>query len=194
MAKNRIKKYLRNKTIKKKFRRTRKRSNRLSKNKTRKQKGGSGSGMKRLTLGLAAAAGVSGANALWSKSRQPPTLSERARSWTQRRQVASPVTPMSPNNMAIRLEKYAKPGYIFGETRPHSGAITKLENQTAAAFRNGARAEDAVTTFDPLLVGRSPNYKGAFPYGTSETLWTTGWTALNIRGVLVDRPDGLSID
>lgn len=40
----------------------------------------------------------------------------------------------------------------------------------------------------------SPNYKGAFPYGTSETLWTTGWTALNIRGVLVDRADGLSID
>lgn len=59
MAKNRIKKYLRNKTIKKKFRRTRKRSNRLSKNKTRKQKGGTSRLFKTATLATlgAAAAG-----------------------------------------------------------------------------------------------------------------------------------------
>lgn len=40
----------------------------------------------------------------------------------------------------------------------------------------------------------SPDYKGAFSPVTNETLWTTGWTALNLRGVLVDRPDGLSVD
>ena len=40
----------------------------------------------------------------------------------------------------------------------------------------------------------SPTYKGAFDPLTGETLWTTGWTALNARGVLVDRPDGLSVD
>jgi len=40
----------------------------------------------------------------------------------------------------------------------------------------------------------SPNYKGAFNPGLTTTLWTTGWTALNGRGVLVDRADGISID
>jgi hypothetical protein len=40
----------------------------------------------------------------------------------------------------------------------------------------------------------SPTYKGAFDPATSVALWTTGWTALNARGVLVDRADGLSID
>ena len=38
------------------------------------------------------------------------------------------------------------------------------------------------------------DYKGAFPGSTSDTLWTTGWTALNLRGILVDRGDALSVD
>lgn len=32
----------------------------------------------------------------------------------------------------------------------------------------------------------SPTYVGAFPTSTSNDLWTKGWTALNIRGILVD--------
>lgn len=40
----------------------------------------------------------------------------------------------------------------------------------------------------------TPSYKGAFNPATSATLWTTGWTALNARGVLVDRADGISVD
>lgn len=38
------------------------------------------------------------------------------------------------------------------------------------------------------------NYKGAFTGTTSVTYWTTGWTALNLRGILVDRGDGLTVD
>ncbi|HAV12028.1 MAG TPA: hypothetical protein DCX06_00840 [Opitutae bacterium] len=37
-------------------------------------------------------------------------------------------------------------------------------------------------------------YKGAFENSNAVTLWTTGWTALNKRGVLVDRGDGVSVD
>jgi len=29
-------------------------------------------------------------------------------------------------------------------------------------------------------------YRGAFSQGSASTLWTTGWTAMNIRGILVD--------
>lgn len=38
------------------------------------------------------------------------------------------------------------------------------------------------------------NYKGAFNHNPTLTLWTTGWTALNARGVLVDSGMALSID
>lgn len=49
---------------------------------------------------------------------------------------------------------------------------------------NGPGADCGVT---PRLPGldRAANYRGAFPAGVPE-LWTTGWTTLNLAGVLVD--------
>ena len=53
---------------------------------------------------------------------------------------------------------------------------------------NGFGAPETSTFFVDVA------YKGAFANSNAVTLWTTGWTALNKRGVLVDRGDGLSVD
>jgi len=53
---------------------------------------------------------------------------------------------------------------------------------------NGLGVAETSTFFDDT------SYKGAFENSNAITMWTTGWTALNKRGVLVDRGDGLSVD
>ena len=53
---------------------------------------------------------------------------------------------------------------------------------------NGLGVAETSTFFDDT------SYKGAFANSNATTLWTTGWTALNKRGVLVDRGDGISVD
>lgn len=53
---------------------------------------------------------------------------------------------------------------------------------------NGLGVAETSTFFENV------GYKGAFENSNLTTLWTTGWTALNKRGILVDRGDGVSVD
>lgn len=84
------------------------------------------------------------------------------------------------------------------------GAANNIADTLASAsFGNGGAFGDVLGTapFNPLpfsgattSVLRNPgatffdtvNFRGAFPIAPSATLWTTGWTALNTTGYLVD--------
>lgn len=68
---------------------------------------------------------------------------------------------------------------------------TFTDAQSRANNGNGGAFGVPVTS---TFFDSTPNYKGAFSAGLGDTLWTTGWTALNKRGILVDRPDTLSVD
>ncbi|WP_269524768.1 hypothetical protein [Coraliomargarita parva] len=66
--------------------------------------------------------------------------------------------------------------------------VAPLAQATANNGLGGAfGVQETATFFDDVA------YKGAFDTTAASTLWTTGWTALNIRGILVDRGDGLSL-
>lgn len=63
---------------------------------------------------------------------------------------------------------------------PTAGGFASANNGNG----NGFGEPETRTWFDNVT------YKGAFSTSDLDTLWTTGWTALNIRGILVDRGDG----
>lgn len=66
--------------------------------------------------------------------------------------------------------------------------VAPLGQATANNGNGGAFGDPETSTFFDDV-----SYKGAFNTTSSATLWTTGWTALNLRGILVDRGDGLQL-
>lgn len=81
-------------------------------------------------------------------------------------------------------------------TADGSGSSTAGVNPAAAdgQARANTGAGGAFGVTETSTFFEDVNYKGAFTGSTSSTYWTTGWTALNLRGILVDRGDGLSVD
>jgi hypothetical protein len=71
-----------------------------------------------------------------------------------------------------------------------ANGVNPVPTLNAGTANNGTSFGESETStfFDNVA------YKGAFPTDKTATLWTTGWTALNKRGILVDRGDGLSVD
>jgi hypothetical protein len=64
------------------------------------------------------------------------------------------------------------------DPRPKTGTFGNLATGIASTVALPASFVDSK--------GDSPTYVGAFPSSSALTLWTTGWTALNARGILVD--------
>ncbi len=55
---------------------------------------------------------------------------------------------------------------------------------------NGATA-NVVDVVGPFF--EDNQYRGAFPQGATNLLFTTGWTAMNVRGILVDAGNGANV-
>jgi hypothetical protein len=74
-----------------------------------------------------------------------------------------------------------------------NAGVNPIPQDGQARANNGAGGAFGVPVTSTFF-DASPAYKGAFATSLTDTLWTTGWTALNKRGVLVDRGDGNSVD
>jgi len=119
---------------------------------------------------------------------------------------------MTFDNTATGLTKGGNDVLIPGSVAAVDGLLSSGGNQiTDPGFspfnRRTTNGINPVPGFGPGTVIGGPfgkpysstfftpvGYKGAFSTVTSETLWTTGWTALNKRDILVDRGDLVNVN
>ncbi len=90
---------------------------------------------------------------------------------------------------ADSTNRITNPGYAAFDRRAANG-VNPAAPLGLGTINNGTSfgEPETATFFEDVA------YKGAFSTDQTATLWTTGWTALNKRGILVDRGDGLSVD
>jgi hypothetical protein len=88
---------------------------------------------------------------------------------------------------ADATNRITDPGFATFNRRIANG-VNPVPALNAGTVNNGTSfgEPETATFFEDAA------YKGAFSTDSSETLWTTGWTSLNIRGILVDRGDGIN--
>lgn len=76
-------------------------------------------------------------------------------------------------------------GYYVDNTGSKVNAQTTANGINPVPLQNAAAVVDEVGSFFDDV-----DYKGAFPASRYQALWTTGWTALNQLGYLVDNANG----
>lgn len=91
------------------------------------------------------------------------------------------VNPASYNGLVQRDPTFDPTGNSAGKLDATLKSV-KLNPRTASG--SGTNAGNGVVPQGPSL-DRGATYRGAFPFSAPK-LWTTGWTALNIGGIMAD--------
>jgi hypothetical protein len=97
---------------------------------------------------------------------------------------------VSASLVAAGTNNVLDPATWSGLTAEDQSSVGGVNPTPAFAFGTivSGTADETATFFSDV------GYKGAFPNDSVTTFWTTGWTALNRSGVLVDRGDGFNVD